>query len=445
MHVSPQCAGVGLSAPSRIARRQRGSKERPAIANIRDPLQSARMLRGWIAIFGIIALAACPLAAKPSDAARRAQEARVKKAVEEIKQQCRITTGQFGYDAGRIYFNYDGMIERQKLDCAADRAVLADVTFDSYDASAPYGGPRRFIAKAAPKRLDAVVEALIAAHWTITHRADAGDGIGFLEIETPQKATRREVQDFLDQFREDYRDVAIGLSPLTRAGYDVPNTATEFRDIARQMYGNLAMPSCGTPPGFDRESMLKPDRQAIALFERDLSSTPAARHLELAREDANYDLSPSSCWADDDPAFAKIHVGMVHNSVRPGVSSLRKLAPAVDPLPTEAAPSNAVAFRSEVRNLIQWTLPLCSYTSKGSNESVFAAARKAIGLFEARLKGTPYALQYSVAKEDASYRRSQTTAECDEPGNEPVAKLSVEILASAKKQIARLEGLTHVQ
>ena len=133
---------------------------------------------------------------------------------------------------------------------------------------------------------------------------------------------------------------------------------------------------------------------------------------------------------------------MVHKSVTSGIARLKQLAPALDPLPASPAPANAVEFRYEVRQLVERTLPLCSWTSKGSNEAIFAATLAELKLFEDRLRGTPYALHYAVAKEDAAYDRSQVTAECDDPGSDPVSKLSAEMLASAKRQIGQIEGLT---
>ena len=62
--------------------------------------------------------------------------------------------------------------------------------------------------------------------------------------------------------------------------------------------------------------------------------------------------------------------------------------------------------------------------------------------FEARLTGTPYELHYAVAKDEASYERSQVSAECDDPGNDAVAKLSMKALASTRKQLTEITKLT---
>jgi len=389
-----------------------------------------------------------PATAKPT--AARTEEGRVAKvraAIAEIQKECGIpkTAGQFRYDGKGIALLYDEMIEREKLDCAHSRAVLRGVGFDSYDTSATYSGPDRFIIKGPPKRLDGVAAEVTAAHWTITHRADAGDGIGFLEIQTPPKATRREVRAFLDRFigGGDLSDVAVGLAPMTRAGHDLPATSTVFRSHARKMYEDLLMASCGTPAGFDREAILKPDRDAVRALEQRLSTTSAAPHLAIAREDVAYKFTKEThCWADyDDPAFAKIHTDMIHRSVSIYSAGVAKLASALDPLPAAAAPANAAEFRYNAWGLVEGTLPLCSWTTKGSNGEVLAAARKEIGSFEDRLKGSAYAIHFAVAREDAVYDRSRRVAECDGPGHDSVAKLSAQALATAKSQIARLEKL----
>ena len=209
------------------------------------------------------------------------------------------------------------------------------------------------------------------------------------------------------------------------------------------MYETLGTRSCGTPPGFDRDALLRPDRDAVAKLEQELSATIAGPHLAIAKEDAAYELSrkPDSCWADDDVRFAKRHVEMVHDGVVGGSSRLRQLAPALDQLPVHQTPANATEFRYRVRRLTEWMLPLCSWTTKGSNEQVFAASREAVQQFEARLNGTAYALQFGVAKDDASYERSQVTAECDDPGTDSVSKLSAETLATTRKQIDQLANL----
>ena len=241
--------------------------------------------------------------------------------------------------------------------------------------TAPYSGPRRFIIKGPPKRLEAVAAEASALKWIITGQAVGANDMGFLEIETGPNFTRREVSAFLDRFiSSDFRDIAVGLAPFSLAGYDLPDTATDFRSTARHMYEQLGTRSCGAPPDFDREALLKPDRDAVARLNEDLSATVAGPHLTIAIEDAAYELSKnsSSCWADEDVRFARRHVEMVHGIVASGTSRLRKLAPAVRPLPTAGSPANASEFRYRVRRLTEWMLPLCSWTTKGSNEQIFA-------------------------------------------------------------------------
>ena len=381
--------------------------------------------------------------AKPGSSEKRTRPTQA--IVDQIRKDCGITSQQFNYDDEGISFKYDGMIEGEKVDCARDRTILLGVGFDSYDLTAPYSGPRRFIIKGPPKRLETVGAEASALNWIVTEHADGGKGFAFLEIETGANFTRREVSAFLDRFiMSDLRDIAVGLAPTSLAGYDLPDTATDFRVTARHMYERLGTRSCGSPPGFDREALLKPDRDAVARLDRELSATIAGPHLAIAREDAAYELSkkPDSCWADEDVRFAKRHVEMVHDSVSAGSSRLRRLAPVLDPLPVQQSPANAPEFRYRVRQLTVWMLPLCSWTTKGNNQQIFAASSAEVQQFEARLKGTPYALHYAVAKDDESYERSGVTAECDDPGADSVSKLSGETLATTRKQIEQIAKLT---
>jgi hypothetical protein len=364
----------------------------------------------------------------------------VRETLDKIKQECGITGGQFSYDDEVIRLHFDGMIEDEKLRCASDLTDLVGATFQSYDTSAPFSGPSRYIVKGHPKRVDTVAAAALAAKWTITHRADSAGGVAFLEIETGAGLSRREVRDFLDRFMTEFSDVPIGLAPRTLAGYDKPMPATVFRSAARSMYKNLAMRSCNAPAGFDREAMLRAHRASVGALEREFADTEAGVHLRIAREDiAGEDVG---CWADDVLAFAKLHVEMVQKSVRLNSAQMRQLAPAVDPLPRRPHPANAAQFRGKVRDLIEWTLPLCSYTSEGDNDSIFAGARARIAKFRnVRLRGTPYALHFRIAEDDASYERSRTVAECDDPDARPVAKLSNDLLKYAEKRVSELEKL----
>lgn len=394
-------------------------------------------------IVAVMVAATSAAIAKPANGEKRTRP--TQGLVDQIRKDCGITSQHFSYNDQGISLKYDGMIEREKVDCARDRTDLLGVGFDSYDLTAPYSGPRRFIIKGPPKRLATVAAEASALNWIVTERADGGTGFAFLEIETGANFTRREVGAFLDRFiMSDLRDIAVGLAPTSLAGYDLPDTATDFRVTARHMYERLGRRSCGAPRGFDRDALLKPDRDAVARLDDELSATIAGPHLAIAREDAAYELSKKtdSCWADDDVRFAKRHGEMVHDSVSAGSSRLRRLAPILDPLPVQQSPANAPEFRYRVRQLTNWMLPLCTWTTKANNHQIFAASSAEVRQFEARLKGTPYALHYAVAKADASYERSQVTAECDDPGAKSVSELSGQILATTRKQIEQIAKLT---
>lgn len=400
-------------------------------------LQLAKLL--IVAMLGVAGAAS----AQPASTAKQTKA--TKSIVDQIRRDCGITSQHFTYDDEGISFQYDGMIEREKVDCARDKTALLGVGFEAFDQTAPYSGPRRFIIKGPPKRLAALAAEAAASGWTITHRSQADGEMAFLEIESGASFTRRQVSEFMDRFiMGDLRDIAIGLAPVSLAGYDLPATATDFRVTARRMYETLATPSCGTPPGFDREALLKPAHAAVAQLEQELSASVAGAHLAIAKEDAAYELSkkPHSCWADDDVRFAKLHVEMVHDSVSAGSTRLRQLAPMLDPLPTQLPPPNVAEFRYRVRQLTASLLPLCRRTRQGTNEEVLARSSAEMQRFRASLEGSLYALHFDIAEDDARYQRSQITAECDDPGNEPVPKLSEAALAGTRKQIELISILT---
>lgn len=363
--------------------------------------------------------------------------------VNQIRKECGITSDQFTYDDQKISFRYDGMIEDQKVDCARDKTAILGVGFESYDLTAPYSGPRRFLIKGPSKRLEAVAVEASALNWVVKEQAKAKDGIGFLELEAGVNFTRRDVSAFLDRFKRDLSDIAVGLAPFSLAGYDIPDTSTDFRLSARQMYDRLGTPSCGAPREFDRETLLRPDRDAVSQLERELSLTSAGAHLSIAREDAALELlkKPESCWADHDIRFAKLHVEMIHNSVTALSSRLRNLAPTLDPPPATQAPANAPEIRYQVRQLTIWMHPLCSWTTKGTNEQIFAPSWAEVRKLQEHLKGTAYEAQFAIARGDATYERSRVTAECDDPDNDPVSKLSAQALSTTKKHIDLINAL----
>ena len=388
---------------------------------------------------------ACLLAtnasAAPVNNAKQTKEQRVRQTLDKIKATCGITSGQFSYDVKGISLVYDGMIEREKLDCASNLTTLVGADFDSHDTSAPYSGPRRFIVKGPAKRLDSVAQESVAAHWTTIRRADAGDGTGFLEIEVGPSVTRRQAREFLDRFLfGDFSEIAIGLAPRTLYGIEGPAVDTVFRAAARRMYGALANSSCRPASGFDRETLIKPERDAVASFERELSTQPtAATQLGIAKEDAAF--GQAHCWADDDIRFAKIHVEGDQKTVTSGITRLRELAPILDPMPDYKVPLNAAEFRNQVRAMMESVDLLCRWTSRGTNEEVLAASMAEIDDFEKSLSGSPYATHFNIAKADITYDRAGLVAECDGPGSEPVSKLSSGALAEVNVKIGKLRAL----
>lgn len=253
-------------------------------------------------------LLSIPNAVDAKPAPKAAPQLDMKKTVEEIRAYCGITSGQFTYSDKSIHVNYDGMIEAQKLECASQRAILLGIYFDSYDSTAPYSGPSRFLIKGPPQRLDAAAKDAVSVGWKVTHRADAGDGMAFLEVEAGSNLSRRVVQEFIDKFsRGDFHDIAIGLAPQTMYGHDQPATEAVFRSAARSMYGALANKSCNPAPGFNRDAEIEVKRLAVGALEDELAkSAVASSHLAIAKQDAAY-IKPSGLTAEcDDPGSEPI-------------------------------------------------------------------------------------------------------------------------------------------
>ena len=75
----------------------------------------------------VVGLMLVSTAALPTKPAHEDGRAKVTQAIaDQIRKDCGISTQQFMYDDKSISFKYDGMIEREKVDCARDRTALLD-------------------------------------------------------------------------------------------------------------------------------------------------------------------------------------------------------------------------------------------------------------------------------------------------------------------------------
>lgn len=218
----------------------------------------------------------------------------------------------------------------------------------------------------------------------------------------------------------------------------------EFRLLARRLYGDLLMPSCRAPAGFDRARELNEQVGALARFEMAVSGTPAGRQLEIARKDADFSIQANgSCWEDSDIRFAKKHIDFTVGTVRYVLPQLRELAiklPISDPN-AEQPPSGSAEFRYAVRDLTASLNPICKLSTAASNEVVLAVSRS----LAAELKGQlapEWAGQFTVAEEDETSRLSQIVAECSEPSSEPPAVTTKSLLSETRQRITHLLSLT---
>ncbi|RYY24419.1 MAG: hypothetical protein EOP62_17055 [Sphingomonadales bacterium] len=171
------------------------------------------------------------------------------------------------------------------------------------------------------------------------------------------------------------------------------------------------------------------------------ATRPAASHLRSAREDLEYerDVGTIGCWADDDPAFAAKHIEMARENVLTDLKELGRLGPGLHSLkPSAVDPAKAAAFRLLVRNLIDAMTPLCgpprAYALMTELDSEVARLRD-------RLASTDFAVHFAVAEADAKTLRSQTTAECADPGSETpqtVEAFGVSVLRTIQTQSAKI-------
>lgn len=128
----------------------------------------------------------------------------------------------------------------------------------------------------------------------------------------------------------------------------------KFRSRAQEMYSWLLKPSCDSPPGFDRRLELAEELRTVDRFEQQLKSAAASSHLQVAREDASFELErDGGCWEEySSTVWAEKHVQMTQELVQTNLAQLQALAPSLSrSLPISRAsrnrlPSFATAFET---------------------------------------------------------------------------------------------------
>lgn len=230
---------------------------------------------------------------------------------------------------------------------------------------------------------------------------------------------------------------------------DAARSGARFRYVGRDVYRASLMESCEVDPALLRATVLARENAALRNFEVRMRSGPAAHHLEVARSDVEFRRASGAlgCWQDSDPRFAELHVQMARESVRRGVDEMEKMVSELAPLGasmTGLASPDKAEFRSLARTIIESLTPLCVITSTASNEEILGPARAELARFGARLQPTPYALHFALAEADALYERSQTVAECADPGSESAADVARNALHQTRRQIAQLVAVARL-
>lgn len=229
---------------------------------------------------------------------------------------------------------------------------------------------------------------------------------------------------------------AAGPPPTRAVARTVLETeeSARFRMAARQLFGALEAPACGTPGSDSRDAQLAPERAATAAFEARLGTTGAAFQLAVARADARYRLD---CRSD-----GRRRVEMVRAQVAGALAELWKLLPRLDQVPVqEPIPARAVAYRDLVRRLVFTVQPQCALARNTADSWILAPALEAVRQYQARLPGPVHRHHYAIAKSDVDLAQSMTMVECATPSDAPADRLRGDLLADVRRQIAALEAI----
>lgn len=227
------------------------------------------------------------------------------------------------------------------------------------------------------------------------------------------------------------------------AVFDSSAADAEFRWLAGEVYQALNMESCVPDPALRRAVVLARETGAVRAFERRMTATSLAFHLDVARSDAVHGLAADSgCWADSDPRFARRHVQMARNQVWSSLARMETLAPALaDSLPmVRAFAPEAAEFRYFVRRLVEASHPRCALSATADNEVIMAPAQAEVSRFKHRLDGTSYAVHYDMAEADVEYDHAISVVDCAEPEPGSTAQLSRDALDHVRRQIVRIEA-----
>jgi len=206
--------------------------------------------------------------------------------------------------------------------------------------------------------------------------------------------------------------------------------SARFRMAARQVYGALEAPACGTSSSASSDMRLVPERAAIAAFEARLGTTGAAFQLAVARADARYRLD---CRGHGDTTRAQ---------VAGALAELQKLLPRLDQVPVqESIPARAAEYRDLVRRLVFTVQPQCALSRGTADSSILAPALEAVRQYQARLPDPVHRHHYAIAKADVDLEQSMTLVECAAPSDAPAERLRADLLADVRRQVAALEAI----
>jgi hypothetical protein len=226
-----------------------------------------------------------------------------------------------------------------------------------------------------------------------------------------------------------------------------PTLEAEFRRDAKQMYAELRMPSCKAPKGFDGQTRLQPETQAVQSFERETLSTPAHGHLLIASADAAFERGrDGGCWAE---AWANQHIDTTRETVRVTLPFLRASASSLQKGPSSALlnSANGPEFRYLVRQVIALTRPLCPLTETEDDKRVLPPAKSELARFRVSLDWTSNAEQFDIAEADVAYELSITVVECSEPSprKPDPNEVSAQLLAEVKRQVGAIRKLVETR
>jgi hypothetical protein len=236
--------------------------------------------------------------------------------------------------------------------------------------------------------------------------------------------------------------------PGCRSLAGAADSGAEFRYTARHGYEALLRERCGTKPLLGDQPLLAAESAAMRGFEAQISSTPAARHLDIARADVEYGSRAGklSCWEGrGKPEFVRQHFDTARQEARSALEALRRLAPAVLTIDIAGLdPATTAEFRALVREVTRGVDWRCRATTAATNDEILAPAKAELAQLRQRIGSTPFAAQFALAEADTRYEHSVTVVECVDPSSEAPAALTDKAHADVKALAARILALAGV-